>query len=176
VLIRKRNYQYVLFVIAVFIVQVTELVQFVINVQKFHRQHQCNWRFAQIHMLQTVAQHGGREGHYRAIQSNGCISETVRNRTHVHITFLLRMTDTMTSQNIDLLSCDTLHNANWLVFITEIKSVYSAVRTGSLNKAVWSSSSNGCCYIMSCFLSSGTNWLWKYNLFLHTVYGNILYL
>ena len=26
---------------------------------------------------------------------------------------------------------------NWLVFITEMKSVYSAVRTGSLNKAVW---------------------------------------
>jgi len=28
---------------------------------------------------------------------------------------------------------------NWLVFITEMKSVYSAVRTGSLNKAVCSS-------------------------------------
>jgi hypothetical protein len=26
---------------------------------------------------------------------------------------------------------------NWLAFITEKKSVYSAVRTGSLNKAVW---------------------------------------
>ena len=32
---------------------------------------------------------------------------------------------------------------NWLVFITEMKSVYSAVRTGSLNKAVCASSSNG---------------------------------
>jgi hypothetical protein len=31
----------------------------------------------------------------------------VRNRTHVHIHFLLRMTDTMTSQNIDLSSWDT---------------------------------------------------------------------
>ena len=27
--------------IPVFIVQVTELVQFIINVRKFHRQHQC---------------------------------------------------------------------------------------------------------------------------------------
>jgi hypothetical protein len=30
-----------------------------------------------------------------------------------------------------------------LVFITEMKSVYSAVRTGSLNKAVCASSSKG---------------------------------
>jgi len=28
------------------------------------------------------------------------------------------------------------YSINWLVFITELKSVYSAVRTGSLNKAV----------------------------------------
>ena len=32
---------------------------------------------------------------------------------------------------------------NWLVFITEMKSVYSAVRTGSLNKAVCASSLKG---------------------------------
>jgi hypothetical protein len=30
-----------------------------------------------------------------------------------------------------------------LVFIAEMKSVYSAVRTGSLNKAVWASSLKG---------------------------------
>jgi len=36
-------------------------------------------------------------------------------------------------------TCAT-YSINWLVFITEIKSVYSAVRTGSLNKAVCSSS------------------------------------
>ena len=41
-LIRKRYYVYVLFLIPVFIVQVTELVQFIIDVRKFHRQHQCN--------------------------------------------------------------------------------------------------------------------------------------
>jgi hypothetical protein len=29
---------------------------------------------------------------------------------------------------------------NWFVFITEMKSVYSAVRTGPLNKAAWTSS------------------------------------
>ena len=43
-LIRKRYYEYVLFLIPEFIVQVTELVQFVINVRKFHRQYQ--WTFA----------------------------------------------------------------------------------------------------------------------------------
>jgi hypothetical protein len=45
------------------------------------------------------------------IQWNSSISEIVRNRTHVHIvyTFLLRMTDTMTSQNNDFSSWDTLY-------------------------------------------------------------------
>jgi hypothetical protein len=32
-------------------------------------------------------------------------------------------------------TCAT-YGINWLVFITEMKSVYSAVRTGSLNNAV----------------------------------------
>ena len=36
-------------------------------------------------------------------------------------------------------TCAT-YSLNWLVFITELKSVYSAVRTGSLNKAVCASS------------------------------------
>ena len=40
-LVRKRYYMYVLFLILVFIVKVTELVQFIMNVWKFHRQHQC---------------------------------------------------------------------------------------------------------------------------------------
>ena len=39
-------------------------------------------------------------------------------------------------------TCAT-YSINWLVFITEMKSVYSAVRTGSLNKAVCVSSLNG---------------------------------
>jgi len=33
---------------------------------------------------------------------------------------------------------------NWLVFITEMRIVYSAVRTGSLNKTVCASSLKGC--------------------------------
>jgi len=32
---------------------------------------------------------------------------------------------------------------NWLVFVTELKSVYSAVQTGALNKAVCASSLKG---------------------------------
>ena len=39
-------------------------------------------------------------------------------------------------------TCAT-YSINWLVFITEMKSVYSAVRTGSLNKAVYASSLKG---------------------------------
>ena len=35
------------------------------------------------------------------------------------------------------------YSINWLVFITDMKSVYCAVRTGSLNKAVWASSLKG---------------------------------
>jgi len=40
-------------------------------------------------------------------------------------------------------AASTPYNVNWLVFITEMKSVYSAVRTGSLNKAVCASSVKG---------------------------------
>ena len=39
-------------------------------------------------------------------------------------------------------TCAT-YSINWLVFITQMKSVYSAVRTGSLNKAVCASSLEG---------------------------------
>jgi hypothetical protein len=39
-------------------------------------------------------------------------------------------------------TCAT-YSINWLVLITEMKSVYSAVRNGSLNKAVCVSSLNG---------------------------------
>jgi hypothetical protein len=50
------------------------------------------WRVARLYSVQCT------------VQWNSSISETVPNRTHVHIHFLLRMTDTMTSQNIDLSS------------------------------------------------------------------------
>ena len=39
-------------------------------------------------------------------------------------------------------TCAT-YNINWLVFITDLKSVYCAVRTGSLNKVVCASSVKG---------------------------------
>ena len=39
------------------------------------------------------------------------------------------------SENKQTTTCVT-YSINWLVFITEMKSVYCAVRTGSLNKAV----------------------------------------
>jgi hypothetical protein len=39
-------------------------------------------------------------------------SETVQNRTYVHVQFLLRMTGTMTSQNIYLFSWDILYKTN----------------------------------------------------------------
>ena len=39
-------------------------------------------------------------------------------------------------------TCAT-YSINWLVFITQMKSVYSAVRTGSLNKEVCASALKG---------------------------------
>jgi hypothetical protein len=65
-------------------------------------------------------------------------------------------------------TCAT-YGINWLVFITEMKSVYSAVRTGSLNKAVCTSSLKGhiedlesLCVseIPLIFLSAASNMLW----------------
>jgi hypothetical protein len=53
---------------------------------------------------------GGKENIARQIQNTARqISETVRNRTHVHTNIFFRMTDTMTAQNIDLSSWDTLY-------------------------------------------------------------------
>ena len=66
------------------------------------------------------------------------------------------------------------YSINWLVFIAEIKSVYSAVRTGSLNKAVCASSfgtNSDLCHLQhkligfynrdeKC-LQRGTDWVFK---------------
>jgi hypothetical protein len=81
-LTRKRDYQYVLFLIPVFIVEVTELVQFIINVRKFHI-FTC---FRQWRILAGGKDNTGRPNQ-TTILSNGSISETVRNRTHVYIKF-----------------------------------------------------------------------------------------
>ena len=35
------------------------------------------------------------------------------------------------------------YSINWFVFVTEMKSVYSAVRTGALYRAVWAESLKG---------------------------------
>ena len=61
-------------------------------------------------------------------------STTVRSAQTVFMCFVLISEQTAT--------CAT-YSINWLVFITEMKSVYSAVRTGSLNKAVCASSVKG---------------------------------
>jgi hypothetical protein len=52
-------------------------------------------------------------------------------------------------------TCAT-YSINWLGFITEMKSVYSAVRTGSLNKAVCACAT----YSIKC-LQRGTDWDFK---------------
>jgi len=44
-------------------------------------------------------------------------------------------------------TCAT-YSIKWLVFITQMKSVYSAVRTGSLTKAVWATSLNPTGHVM----------------------------
>ena len=68
-------------------------------------------------------------GHVMHQQFN--ISTTVRSAHTVFVCFVFIWEQTA--------SCAT-YSLNWLVFITEMKSVYSAVRTGSLNTAVCASS------------------------------------
>jgi len=56
-------------------------------------------------------------------------------------------------------TCAT-YSINWLVFITEMKSVYSAVRTGSLNKAVCASS--GKFNFSGLYLTQWPGTVWKH--------------
>ena len=72
-------------------------------------------------------------------------------------------------------TCAT-YSVNWLVFITEMKSVYCAVRTGSLNKAVcciYLRTNSDWCHLQNkligfynrdekCLLR-GTNWVFKWS-------------
>ena len=71
-------------------------------------------------------------GHVMHQQFN--ISTTVRSAHTVFVCFVFIWEQTAT--------CAT-YVVNWLVFITEMKSVYCAVRTGSSNKAVCHSSLKG---------------------------------
>ena len=61
-------------------------------------------------------------------------STTVRSAHTAFMCFVFISEETAT--------CAT-YSINWLVFITEMKSVYSAVRTGPLNKVVCASSLKG---------------------------------
>ena len=59
-------------------------------------------------------QYGTTAGKFWAPNPNSCtvkqcFSETVRNRTRVHVQFWFRMTNNMNSQNSDISSCDTLY-------------------------------------------------------------------
>jgi hypothetical protein len=102
---------YVLSLIPIFIVQVTKLVEFTYHntfkkiptsTSMHFATHVKTWRVARLSASWC--------SFMRAIIWNSAISETVRNRTHVHIHYLLTMSDTMTSQNIHLLSWDILYN------------------------------------------------------------------
>jgi hypothetical protein len=55
-------------------------------------------------------------------------SETARNRTLYIYTFLLRVTDTMTSQNIDLFSWDTLHTPDY--WASHLRNSFQSPRRG----------------------------------------------
>ena len=76
----------------------------------------ANWRFTPIHMLQTVAQYGGERrttlgAKFKLLYSEISLSLKPFGIRHMYIyTFLLSMTDTVTSQNIDLSSWDTRYN------------------------------------------------------------------
>jgi hypothetical protein len=91
-LLIKKKY-YVMFLIPVFIVEVTKLVQFT-EFNTFSKiPPSTSIHFAtRLYSVQCT------------VQWNSSISETVQNRTHIHIQFLFRMTD-----NIDLSSWDNLY-------------------------------------------------------------------
>ena len=63
---------------------------------------------------------------------------------------------------------------NWSVFITEMKSVYSAVRTGALNKAVCAWALKGDQY--SWVLRTLVKYLWKSHIFAQPYRGSDRYL
>jgi hypothetical protein len=83
-------------------------------------------------MLETVVQYGGKEGQYWVpnplLYSEIALSWKQFRTGHMCIyNFLIRMTDTMTSQNIDLSSWDTLYRLQdelrvrhilWVVAVT----------------------------------------------------------
>jgi hypothetical protein len=112
---------YVLFLISLFIVQVTKLVQFTeynpfskipASTSMHFPTSVRTWRVARLY----------------SVQSNTIgLSRKPFGIGHMHIyTFLLRMTDTMTSQNIDLSSWDTLYNS---IYVCSCKSELNIHKT-----------------------------------------------
>jgi hypothetical protein len=91
-------------------------------------------RFYKIPLLQTFST-------LNLLKPTGYVIEptglTIKNFTFRHTVFVCFV---FISEQI---TSFVLYNANWLVFITEMKSVYCAVRIGSLNKAVCASSLKG---------------------------------
>jgi hypothetical protein len=73
----------------------------------------ATWPFTPIHMFHTVVQYSGVKGSIRRqiqtpVQGNSSISETVWNRTQVHIHFFCLEWPILWTQNIDISSWDTL--------------------------------------------------------------------
>jgi hypothetical protein len=101
-----KNIYYILLLIPTFIAQVTKLVQFTCyntfsKIPPKTSMHFATrvriWHVARLYSVQCT------------VQWNSSTLEAVQNRTHVRNTFLLRITDTMISQNIDIFSWDTLY-------------------------------------------------------------------
>jgi hypothetical protein len=70
------------------------------------------WIGVKRQLVVVITHRGGRKAtiERQILNTARQISETVRDRTHVHINFFLRMTDTMTSKNIDFATWDTLYS------------------------------------------------------------------
>jgi len=100
---------------------------------------------------------------------------------HVTLTFERLLVTWCTDRfNITLYLCD-IYITNWLVFITEIKGVYYAVRTGSLNKGsfpfVFKALIIGFKVFMFPILHKTHPikiWAWFHNLILYKVSGTLV--
>jgi hypothetical protein len=78
--------------------------------------------------------------YFNLIKSTGYVMHQVLHSTILRSAHTLLMCFVFISEQTATCATSII---NWLVFITEFKSVYSAVRTGPLNKAVCASSLKG---------------------------------
>jgi hypothetical protein len=100
-----------------------------------------SWQLTSVTARQTEGVRKGRNCCFQLLKPTGLLmyqgvqhSTILRSAHIIFVCFVFIWEQTATF---------AVYNANWLVFITEIESVYSAVRTGSLNKAVCASSIEG---------------------------------